>query len=113
MAHILWVLDMREGISGSMMEVSGSDGGWENGSMNNLPVRVSFTICKYVDVDTEENNLDAPDPSELRWRKNFGISYMTYILHPSQIQKMPKKMQVQIKKKYVHHVKQIQKMKST
>jgi hypothetical protein len=36
--------------------------------------------------------------------KNFGISYMTYILHPSQIQKMPKKMQIQNKKKYVHHV---------
>jgi hypothetical protein len=30
-----------------------------------------------------------------------------YFLHSSQIQKMPKKMQVQIKKKYVHHVKQI------
>ena len=25
---------------------------------------------------------------------NFGISYMTYILHPSQIQKMPKNMQI-------------------
>jgi hypothetical protein len=45
--------------------------------------------------------------------KNFGISYMKYILHPSQIQKMSKKMQIQIKKNYVHHVKQIQKMKST
>jgi hypothetical protein len=45
--------------------------------------------------------------------KNFGTSYMIYILHPSQIQKIPKKMKVHIKKKYVHHVKQIQKMKST
>jgi hypothetical protein len=33
---------------------------------------------------------------------------MTYILHPSQIHKMPKKMQINIKKNYVHHVKQIQ-----
>jgi hypothetical protein len=38
---------------------------------------------------------------------------MTYILHPSQIQKMPKNMEIQIKNNYVHHVKQIQKMKST
>jgi hypothetical protein len=37
--------------------------------------------------------------------KNFGISYMTYILHPSQIHKMPKKMQMQNKKKDSHHVK--------
>jgi hypothetical protein len=40
-------------------------------------------------------------------QKNFGISYMTYILHPSQIHKMSKKMQIQIKKNYVHHVKHI------
>jgi hypothetical protein len=44
--------------------------------------------------------------------KNFGISYMTYIIHPSQIQKMPKKMQIQNKKKDVYHVRQIQKRKS-
>jgi hypothetical protein len=44
--------------------------------------------------------------------KEFGISYMTYILHPSQIHKMPKKMQIQNKKKDVHHVRQIQKRKS-
>jgi hypothetical protein len=37
--------------------------------------------------------------------KNFGISYMTYIIHPSQIYKMSKKMQIQVKKNYVHHVK--------
>jgi hypothetical protein len=46
-------------------------------------------------------------------KNNFGISYMTYILHPSQIQEMSKKMQIQIKKNYVHCVKKIQKMKST
>jgi hypothetical protein len=40
-------------------------------------------------------------------QKNFGISYMTYIIHPSQIQKMSKKMKIQIKKNYVHHVKKI------
>ena len=44
--------------------------------------------------------------------KNFGISYMTYILHPSQIQKMPKKMQMHDKNKYAHHVRQIQKRKN-
>ena len=37
---------------------------------------------------------------------------MTYILHPSQIQKMAKKMQIQNKKKDVHHVRQIQEKKS-
>jgi hypothetical protein len=37
---------------------------------------------------------------------------MAYILHPSQIQKMPKKMQIQNKKKDAHHVRQIQKRKS-
>jgi hypothetical protein len=37
---------------------------------------------------------------------------MTYILHPLQIQKMLKKMQIQNKKKDAHHVKQIQKRKS-
>ena len=33
-------------------------------------------------------------------------------IHPSQNQKMPKKMHVQNKNKYAHHVRQIQKMKS-
>jgi hypothetical protein len=42
----------------------------------------------------------------------FGISYMISILHPSQIQIMPKNMQVQNMKKDVHHVRQIQKKKS-
>jgi hypothetical protein len=37
---------------------------------------------------------------------------MKYIIHPSQIQKIPSKMQTQIKKNYVHHVRQIQNMKS-
>ena len=44
--------------------------------------------------------------------KELWISYMTYILHPSQIQKMPKKMQIKNKKKYAHHVREIQKSKS-
>jgi hypothetical protein len=37
---------------------------------------------------------------------------MTYILHPSQIHKMPKKMQIQNKKKDAYHVRQIQKRES-
>jgi hypothetical protein len=44
--------------------------------------------------------------------KELWDKYMTYILHPSQIQKMPKKMQIQNKKKDAHHVRQIQKRKS-
>jgi hypothetical protein len=44
--------------------------------------------------------------------KNFGISYIISILHPSQIQKMPKKMQVQNKKKIFIMSEQIQKRKS-
>jgi hypothetical protein len=38
---------------------------------------------------------------------------MIYIINPSEIQKMPNNMQVQIKKNNVHYVKQIQKMEST
>ena len=37
------------------------------------------------------------------WDKLHDI----YILHPSEIHKMSKKMQIQIKKNYVHHVKMI------
>jgi hypothetical protein len=37
---------------------------------------------------------------------------MTYILHPSQIHKIPKTMQIENEKKDADHVRQIQKRKS-
>jgi hypothetical protein len=42
-----------------MMEVSGSDGGWENDT-NNLPVRVSFTVCMGMQMQTQRKMVQMP-----------------------------------------------------